>query len=515
MYVLMDIEWVQNENGRRWPTQIAAMRVDEEWTFLHMFFSRIRPSDESFCLWDHMAYTGSTTEEFLSAPPLAEVVGRIRAWLREDDVLCWWTVGPPEAFDEAFGKLPHKQIVLFPYLRNFLANRPHLVGSPYHIAVQLGIGHHGRRHDPRSDVEMMRRALWEILFPQKLLLGPVPVPMDDGCVRLPYVVDLRSNTVHKRGCGKLPAFGTFKEYPALKTISTNGRKACACCTKELMTARRERNRWVIENGPYQFVFSPNSNVFHTRDCEAVLSSAYDVRGTMTYQTCIARKRRPCKICKPVPPATEKIPKKERTGQTPVTSKRSLTVQEQRALRRLEQAQTERGNMKDMVGKSQQKLADLKTLTQPSYAFWSAAGYDTFHLRRCGKLDSLSNLKGFGRYEDAVRAGYRPCRQCKPTPKHNMEISLPIYSRERGYETTGLLRGLCEDRGFPCSEDEKGFRIETPKGIWWIHTAAAPYRLEHINKIYSSGDMARSHIQPRIFLSLSDAFRYIKKHDEDG
>lgn len=44
MYVLMDIEWVQNDNGRRWPTQIAAMRVDEELTFLHMFFSRIRPS---------------------------------------------------------------------------------------------------------------------------------------------------------------------------------------------------------------------------------------------------------------------------------------------------------------------------------------------------------------------------------------------------------------------------------------------------------------------------------------
>ena len=197
MYVLMDIEWVQNENGRRWPTQIAAMRVDEGWTFLHMFFSRIRPSDESFCLWDHMAYTGSTTEEFLSAPPLSEVVGRIRAWLREDDVLCWWTAGPPEAFGEAFGKLPHKQIVLLPYPRNFLSNRPHLVGSPYHIAVQLGIGHRGSRHDPRSDVEMMRRALWAILFPQKLILGPVPVPMDDGGVRLPYVVDLRSNTVHK------------------------------------------------------------------------------------------------------------------------------------------------------------------------------------------------------------------------------------------------------------------------------------------------------------------------------
>ena len=31
MYVLIDMEWVTNRHGNHWPTQLAAIRVDEEW----------------------------------------------------------------------------------------------------------------------------------------------------------------------------------------------------------------------------------------------------------------------------------------------------------------------------------------------------------------------------------------------------------------------------------------------------------------------------------------------------
>lgn len=41
MYVLMDIEWVQNKKKMRCPTQIAAMRVDECWRFRNIFYTRI------------------------------------------------------------------------------------------------------------------------------------------------------------------------------------------------------------------------------------------------------------------------------------------------------------------------------------------------------------------------------------------------------------------------------------------------------------------------------------------
>ena len=79
MYVLIDIQWVQNEDRKRHPTQIAAIRVDDNWAFENIFFTRIQPLDESFHLWDHKAYTGGSAEEFLSAPTLAEVSDRIKA----------------------------------------------------------------------------------------------------------------------------------------------------------------------------------------------------------------------------------------------------------------------------------------------------------------------------------------------------------------------------------------------------------------------------------------------------
>lgn len=531
MYVLMDIEWVQNKKKMRCPTQIAAMRVDECWRFRNIFYTRIQPPDESFCLWDHMAYTGGTADEYLSAPTLSQAAELINAWFREDDILCWWTTGSPSVFEEGIGAIPQEQLLLFPYLRGFLKDKPNLVGGPYHIADQLNIARYGSRHDSRSDVEMMRRVLWEICFPQNLLRTPVPEITDASNTYLRYVLDVETNRVHRRGCADLPVFGMRKEYPGLNTIVTKDCKPCICCAGDFSAARRERNRWIIENSEYRFIFSPNSDVFHTRDCKAVLSSSADVRGTMKYKTCIDKKRKPCKICKPLPPETEKSAQKKKEkiqtisiSAAPLKSasdpgkhsarsgKRKLTAQEQRALQRLKQAQTERENLKDMAGKSTQEKEDLRILTQPTFAFWTAAGYGSFHLRHCGKLNALSNLKGFGLYEEAVRMGYRPCKQCKPSAKHNIEVSLPIYSRERKYETIELLTELCEEHGYEHSEHEQVFQIETPKGIWRIHTDSIPYRMEHINKKHTPGNTTRFHIQPRIFLSLTDAFSYIKKHD---
>ena len=37
MYVLIDMEWVTNRHGNHWPTQLAAIRVDEEWQTVDSF----------------------------------------------------------------------------------------------------------------------------------------------------------------------------------------------------------------------------------------------------------------------------------------------------------------------------------------------------------------------------------------------------------------------------------------------------------------------------------------------
>lgn len=91
MYVLMDIEWITNRDQQINPTQIAAMRVDEQWNESNRFFARIRPRDSSFHQWDHMGYSGGTKEDFLNADSLSQVFSALDCWLNEDDVLCWWT----------------------------------------------------------------------------------------------------------------------------------------------------------------------------------------------------------------------------------------------------------------------------------------------------------------------------------------------------------------------------------------------------------------------------------------
>ena len=156
--------------------------------------------------------------------------------------------------------------------------------------------------------------------------------------------------------------------------------------KDFSAARRDRNSWVVENSPYNYLFSPNSRIFHTRDCKLVLSSSSDVRGTMKYKTCIEKKRKPCKICNPVPP--------ENTKQTDIVVRRRPNQSERRALKRLKEAQAERKASKSISGMSGQKYTDMKILTHPGFAFWAAVGYEKFHLRHCSRLGSASNLKGF-------------------------------------------------------------------------------------------------------------------------
>ena len=108
----------------------------------------------------------------------------------------------------------------------------------------------------------------------------------------------------------------------------------------------------------------------------------------------------------------------------------LSADEQRAINRHRQAQEERMAYMQNGSLKQDGKDDLYTLTQPRFAFWAASGYNTFHLRNCKKMSGLKNLKGFSLYADATAAGYRPCKCCKPTSKHDIYLSLPIYSKKR-------------------------------------------------------------------------------------
>lgn len=152
------------------------------------------------------------------------------------------------------------------------------------------------------------------------------------------------------------------------------------------------------------------------------------------------------------------------------------------------------------------------LSQPGYAFWASKGYRTFHRRNCSKITGLSLLRGFPRYQDAVYAGYSPCRHCKPSPKQDVVFSIPITNQERCGETADTLIRLCTEHCLPFEYDMRYFTLQTMAGKWKIDMNARPVRLEHINLVTEPGNKKKFHTQPRLFLSLQDTFDYIMRHD---
>ncbi len=247
---------------------------------------------------------------------------------------------------------------------------------------------------------------------------------------------------------------------------------------------------------------------------------------MHYVDGISTGLRPCRCCKPSiedekianqnPITTEPIIYKRKTKKQSTEEKhpyRCLNLQEQRAVGRHRRAQLERSQFINDSNLTMEQRKDKYILTQPRFAFWAADGYRTFHLRNCKKLTGLNGLKGFSRFDEARSAGFIPCRCCKPSDKHDMVLSLPIYSREYREDTVQGLKELCFRNEYICKGDGDWMIIETPVGIWRTHTGQSPYRLEHINLIVDPNNRVCFHRQPKLFLSLRDIYYYIKRHDE--
>ena len=95
---------------------------------------------------------------------------------------------------------------------------------------------------------------------------------------------------------------------------------------------------------------------------------------------------------------------------------------------------------------------------------------------------------------------------------NAVLSIPINNRVVEQETTAVLESACRKAGFPFEQDRTYFQLETPVGIWRIRLTVKPYQIEHINLIHTPGNRTGFHTQPRLFLSLSDIFSYIVRHD---
>jgi len=521
MYVIADIEWTSNHAGHKYPTQIAGIKVDSDWNTVTSFHLFIKPARIGGNDWSHMAYTGGTKANFINAGTKEHVVSAFLEWLDDDDTVLWWHPDSNSFFRSLVKKVTKKKkvqqksIPINNYVHFFLFGQTKVHYDFYRLASKQGISTREElKHFSYNDAHVLRKLLQSISFPQAMFLEPLPnVTLLGDAAKLyakysesPYQCDLLSETVHKKGCPELKSNWTFG-YDSLQVPLSKGYTPCDCCKTDYRRAHRDSNHDAIEQGNYVYVYTPTSSIYHKPTCKLILS-ARQIKGTREYDTIARTHRTPCKVCNPSPRDVRAWEKAQLALKPPPQTKADLM-----AIKRQKIAAAERKRLLSDSTLSEAQIQDVYTLTQPRFAFWVAQGYQTFHLHSCSKLNGLSNLRGFSLYSEAVHAGYTPCRKCRPTAKHDMTVSIPITSQKRAGEKTEVLEQLCHAEGYTHKFSHNIFYIETPVGKWKIYTTTSPIKVDHINLIKTPNSNGY-HQQPRLFLSFTDTFEYIKRHDSE-
>ena len=518
MFVIADLEWITNSYGHCSPSQLAAVRVDENWYVVDEFDSFIRPRDKGFYNWKHIAYNGGSSMDFILAPSAYTVLENFQKWLNEDDVILWWYDDSEKLFKRLVELIlhtaePHKSVSIREHIRAFLYSHPCSRGSVYKLAESKGVITRSRlEHCSKNDVRVVRELLRKISYPQSDLLKPVVKPQKEKENFFLFIYDKDTNKIHSENCPLITGKNQIG-YDDMKTPIKKGYKPCGCCKKEYNAALKIRNIDILDRSQYTYIYSPESKVFHKHTC-GFMHSAKNIMGTRKYESVVKTGRTPCKVCNPTPFDKSKVlPPQyisnnvlEKEEKKPTPSKEAL-----KALKRQRVALEERTRRLKEENLTETERNDVFTLTQPRFAFWVGRGCQTFHLHGCSKLHKVSELKGFGTYNEAVQAGYTPCRKCKPTSKHNANLSIPITNKVREKENPKDLVKSCYEAGYDYSIDGEYFYIETSVGKWRINTNTAPIKLEHINLVITPW-IKDYHEQPRVFLSLTDVFDYIRRHD---
>ncbi len=516
MIVLMDLEWVENNSYHITPTQLAAMRVDRSWNRLSLFTALCRPRDASFHQWDHVAYAGASKNDFLSALSCRTVFERFLTWLEPDDTLLWWGQEAPRRFAElmkivGLPSIENKSHSIQTAFKTFVCDGKKTKGNPYVLAQARQIPLLKPEHCAANDVRMMQQLLQNVDFKLAYLYQKPPMAETKkrapvASVReLPFQIDCNAKVIHQNGCEQLPKDAVTIGCHNLAGGLKHNAKPCPVCCKQLWKEYIvKRNMDVIQRSQCNYFYLPSGRSFHRPDCRMILHSEVPPSGTMYYDSCEKTGRTPCKLCCPLP--NDRKAKKEKQN---TIKKEALTYAEMQAIKRYQQASKERGRI-DLSEMTQQQRSDSLTLTATRYAFWAVPGYSTFHTRNCPKLNKLTGIRGFARYNDALHAGYQPCRHCKPSPKQDAIISIPVYNQTREGEKVEDIISFCRSRGFQCTLCKQELTIETAAGRWIVDTGKRPLFIQHQHT--DGSGTSELHWQPRMFLSLKDVVLYIEKHD---
>ena len=244
MFVVLDMEWVEDATGYRSLTQLYAARVDEKWNTVRSFDALVRPQRPQSAPWEHVAFNGYAPEEFCAAGAEGECVERFFRWLQPGDTLCCWQFETKNTLEALFrrsfsGPFSVAVLCMNKKVRALAARRGIHCFSLYQIAQAAGLSVPAPEHRSYNDVSVMQTLFRALGLPQQ---PPQSQP------------------------GKPPL------------------------------SRQERNEKIIAASSYTYLFSPASAVFHCRTCKQLLR-VKNLLGTVYYETA-AKKRRPCKLCHP-------------------------------------------------------------------------------------------------------------------------------------------------------------------------------------------------------------------------
>lgn len=290
------------------------------------------------------------------------------------------------------------------------------------------------------------------------------------------------------------------------------------------------HRAVPKSLEFSFLAGLGLQTFHLPHCQR-LKGVRHIQGFFSYQDAIGAGLLPCRECKPSPlndnvvpslypsdlspaPASTALSSKETESPvsfpgsgsaSSVPTNRTLSKTEKRAIRRYLEATAERATI-STESLSSLRQADAKALTSSEYVFWAAKGYANFHLRSCKRLAKLSCLRGFSTFEQAIRAGYQPCRECRPATKYDLPIVMSSTTTKKNESPESIL-ALCCKMGLEHTYEDPLLHLHTPKADWKIDIRMCPLVIKH-----KPNGASAFHTQHKMFLSVTDALKYICKHD---
>ena len=216
MLVLLDMEWIEGRDGQRSLTQLYAARVDEKWNTIRVFDALVCPRNPGTAPWEHLAFNGYAPAEFCASDSEKSCVQRFFRWLQPDDVICCWHVETKNTLKALysrylFGTFSTTVRCMNQKVYAAIKAREIPARSLYKIAEACGLSMPAPEHQSSNDVAVM-----QMLF-QALALAQSKAP---------------------------------KRAPAKEPIP-----------------RQERNAKIIAASSYNYLYAPNSEVFHCRNCK--------------------------------------------------------------------------------------------------------------------------------------------------------------------------------------------------------------------------------------------------------